>query len=79
MSETLQPREGWVLPDTTGWYSIEFEVSGHKFASKIDPRGDMYPRIATLPAGMFEAMNIMFISNWGDIRSEEHTSELQSH
>lgn len=43
--------------DTTGWAQFPFETEGHTFVSKVAPHSPFMKQIATLPAGMFEAMN----------------------
>ena len=53
------------------WVSYPFSVDGINFLSLINPNGDMYDRIKNLPVAIFNSYN--------EGRSEEHTSELQSH
>ena len=43
--------------NTTNWVKYPFEVNGVKFNSLLDPKGEFYPKVEKLPAGIFEQMN----------------------
>ena len=43
--------------NTTNWVSYPFEVNGVKFNSLLDPKGEFYPKVEKLPAGVFANMN----------------------
>jgi hypothetical protein len=43
--------------DTTNWVSYPFSVNDFNFISKIDPTGDMYPRVLGVGVEVFIEMN----------------------
>jgi hypothetical protein len=43
--------------DTTNWVSYPFTVNDFDFISKIDPTGNMYPRILAVGPEVFISMN----------------------
>ena len=66
--------------NTTNWVSYPFEVNGIKFNSLLDPKGEFYPKVERLPAGVFTAENIrMTLELIGDptqLTTEELEDEL---
>ena len=65
--------------DTTNWQEYKFEVNGVKFISKIDTKGDLYPRIEKLPEGMFIQWQYSMVNELiGDVANMSK-DELESH
>ena len=69
------------LLDTTNWVDYPFTVNGINFVSKLDPSGSFYPKVESMPAGVFSAMNtsavIEIIGNPAELSNDELVSELE--
>ena len=54
--------------NTNNWQEYQLEVNGVKFISKIDPKGDFYPRIQKLDEGMLNNLHSQMINQLiGDV------------
>ena len=66
--------------NTTNWVAYPFEVNGVKFNSLLDPKGKFYPRVETLPAGMFATWNkeavTKFVGNPANMTTDEINAKL---
>lgn len=66
--------------DTTKWVVYPFEVNGVKFNSLLDPKGEFYPKVEKLPAGIFATMNqgaiAEFVGNPADMTRDEINAKL---
>ena len=66
--------------DTTTWVSYPFEVNGVKFNSLLDPKGEFYPKVEKLPAGVFVNFNkdaiSEFMGNPADMTKDEIQAKL---
>ena len=66
--------------DTTNWVSYPFSVSGFNFISKIDPTGDMYPRVLGVGSEVFISMNQdairELVGNPAEMTSEQLQAKL---
>ena len=63
--------------DTKNWVSYPFEVNGIKFKSMLDPKGNFYPMVERLPAGVFTQENMRMIIELIGNPAEFTTDELQ--
>lgn len=66
--------------DTTGWAVYPFEVNGVQFVSLLDPKGSFYPKVESLPNGLFTNENVRMVTeiigNPALMTREELESEL---
>lgn len=63
--------------NTTNWVSYPFEVNGVKFNSLLDPKGEFYPKVEKLPAGVFANMNAGAIAEFVGNPSLLTANEIQ--
>lgn len=64
--------------NTTNWVSYPFEVNGVKFNSLLDPKGEFYPKVEKLPAGIFANMNAGAIAEFVGDPSTLSVNEINS-
>lgn len=64
--------------NTTNWVSYPFEVNGVKFNSLLDPKGEFYPKVEKLPAGVFSNMNAGAIAEFVGDPSTLSVNEINS-
>ena len=60
------------------WKSYPFTVDGVEFLSLIDPNGEMYKQVKTLPPGVFNSFNEGAIRSLIGSVSEMSKSEIQT-
>jgi hypothetical protein len=61
----------------TQWVSIPFTAKGINFVSRVDTTHPIYSRIKSLPAGVFEEMNIQAVSEILTVEKTFTLSEIQ--
>ena len=64
--------------NTTNWVKYPFEVNGVKFNSLLDPKGEFYPKVEKLPAGIFEQMNAGAIAEFVGDPSKLSVDEINA-
>jgi hypothetical protein len=66
--------------NTTTWVAYPFEVNGVKFNSLLDPKGEFYPKVEKLSAGVFIGYNqgaiAEFVGNPADMTRDEIQAKL---